>query len=95
MSVDTKRFHILAEKAEIEMNKAFSYRGLRLYVTDEDGRNEITIPAVDQFATEMDHFSRCVLDNQAPLTPGEEGLADMRLIAAIEESIKSGRPVKM
>ena len=34
----------------------------------------------------MDHFSDCVLNGKDPRTPGEEGLADMRVIAAIEEA---------
>ncbi|WP_148314085.1 Gfo/Idh/MocA family oxidoreductase [Sorangium cellulosum] len=43
----------------------------------------------------MDHFSRCVLDDRQPHTPGEEGLQDMRLIEAIYASAREGRPVKL
>jgi predicted dehydrogenase len=50
---------------------------------------------VNHFAAEMDHFSECILQNKDPLTPGEEGLADMRLIAAIEEAARSARAVKL
>jgi predicted dehydrogenase len=41
----------------------------------------------------MDHLSTCILDNKDPLTPGEEGLADMKVMAAIEESVRTGKAV--
>ncbi|HEX6961817.1 MAG TPA: Gfo/Idh/MocA family oxidoreductase [Lacipirellula sp.] len=43
----------------------------------------------------MEHFSECILNNKEPRTPGEEGLADMRVMAAIEESAASGKAVKL
>ena len=43
----------------------------------------------------MDHFSDCVLTGKDPLTPGEEGLADMRVIAAIEEAARTGQAVRL
>ena len=50
---------------------------------------------VNHFAAEMDHFSECVLTGQGPRTPGEEGLADMRVIAAIEEAARTGQTVRV
>ena len=46
---------------------------------------------MNHFAAEMDHFSECVLSDKDPPTPGEEGLADMRVIAAIEEAARTGQ----
>jgi glucose-fructose oxidoreductase len=44
----------------------------------------------------MDHFSECVLMGTEPLTPGEEGLKDLRIITAIYESAAGGgKPVKL
>ena len=50
---------------------------------------------VDHFAAEMDHFSACVLSDKPPRTPGEEGLRDIRIIAAINEAIRTGATVKL
>jgi len=36
-----------------------------------------------QFVREADHFSDCILHDKQPGTPGEEGLLDMKYIAAI------------
>lgn len=45
----------------------------------------------DQFAAELEYFSRCILDNETPEPSGAEGLADVRIIEAMHRSIKSGR----
>ena len=57
--------------------------------------NHITIGAKNQFAAEMDHFSACVLEDKKPHTPGEEGLQDQRIMEAIYQSAREGRPVKL
>jgi len=43
----------------------------------------------------MDHFSDCVLEDKRPWTPGEEGLQDQKIMEAIYESAKTGKPVKL
>ncbi|EKJ98654.1 hypothetical protein RBSH_05967 [Rhodopirellula baltica SH28] len=43
----------------------------------------------------MDHFSRDILEDRKPRTPGEEGLADMRVLAAMAQSIRDGRAVQL
>ena len=43
----------------------------------------------------MDRFSECILKDQPVRTPGEDGLADMRIMAAIEESARMGKAVKL
>jgi predicted dehydrogenase len=56
---------------------------------------ERDLPARDHFALEMDHMSECVLENREPLTPGEEGLRDLRVMMAIYEAASLGRTVKL
>jgi len=36
-----------------------------------------------------------VLNGKDPRTPGEEGLADLRVIAAIEEAARTGQAVRV
>jgi len=48
---------------------------------------------VNHFAAEMDHFSECVAADRPPRTPGEEGLADVRVIEAIAEAARTERAV--
>lgn len=44
---------------------------------------------------EMDHFSPVVLNNESCRTPGEMGLADMRIVDALQQSLQTGAPVKL
>lgn len=41
------------------------------------------------------HFVNCLLDDKPFLSPGEDGLAVTRTIAAIERSIKTGKSVRL
>jgi predicted dehydrogenase len=43
----------------------------------------------------MDHMSDCIMQNQQPLTPGEEGLRDLTIIHAIYESASSQKMVTL
>jgi predicted dehydrogenase len=56
---------------------------------------EHDLPAVDHFASEMDHMSESVIQNKEPLTPGEEGLRDLTIIQAIYESARNRGTVKL
>jgi glucose-fructose oxidoreductase len=49
----------------------------------------------DQVAAELIYFSGCVLGGKDPEPSGVEGLADVRVIRAIHESARTGRPVTL
>ncbi|RYD84519.1 MAG: Gfo/Idh/MocA family oxidoreductase [Verrucomicrobiaceae bacterium] len=100
-STESRRYRVHCEKGFVEMDPAFSYRGLRLRVKQGESKGgtpqlaEWNVKEVNQFAAEMDHFSECVLQDKLPRTPGEEGLQDMRIIAAIEEAARTGQTVRI
>jgi predicted dehydrogenase len=52
-------------------------------------------PIVDQFGAEMQYFSDCILNDREPEPDGSEGLADVRIVRAIIQSARSGKPVKL
>jgi len=96
---ESRFFRVQGAKAWAEMNPAFAYNGLRLrrgmLVDEKNAATEISIDPVDQFGREIDHMALCVVRNQTPHTPGEEGLQDQRIIEAIYESARTGRVVKL
>jgi predicted dehydrogenase len=99
-TTDSKWFRVMCDKGFIDMDPAFSYRGLKLKVQRDLGEDakevaELPIKQVNHFTEEMDHFSQCILKGEPPRTPGAEGLADMKIVLAIAESIKTGKPVKI
>ena len=89
------RYRVITTKGWFELEPATSYNGLRMYVRRGNVLEERSLPVRDHFAAEMDHLSGCVMDGKEPLTPGEEGLRDMKLIMAIYEAAKSGRTVRL
>lgn len=89
------RFRAVTDKGWFELEPALSYSGLRMRVARPGALEERQHPVRDHFASEMDHFAECVQTDKPPLTPGEEGLRDLRIMMAIYEAAKSGRTVKL
>jgi predicted dehydrogenase len=96
-----RRYRVFYDKSWAEMDPAFGYDGLRMRTSDfsDDqmtlSKEELVMPEVDHFAYEMDHLAQCIAENKEPLTPGEEGLADIRVLTAIQQSADTGRPVQI
>jgi predicted dehydrogenase len=86
------RFRAHAQKGWFGLEPAFNYGGIR--GMRSDGK-EIAFPAVDHFATEMDDFAQCILENRPTKVPGEEGLRDVKILMAIYESARTGQTVKL
>ena len=62
---------------------------------DNDWKEHPQVEEKNQFALEMDHMAQCVMNNQKPYTPGEEGLQDHKIMEAFYQSAKEGKPVKI
>jgi predicted dehydrogenase len=96
---DDKHQRLNFEKATVEMPNAYLYQGQRMTVIqrqgDATGRTELVLQAPNQFAEELDHMADCVMHNQRPRTPGEEGVQDHRLMEAIYRAAQSGQPVRL
>lgn len=56
---------------------------------------EINMPVTDQFAVELEDFADCIINKKPTRVSGEMGLADVKYLTAIYESIKKGRPVSL
>lgn len=85
-------FTVTAERGTFGMAPAYNYGGNR------SNRSDGNVPAFaphDMFATEMDDFARCILDDKPSRVAGEEGLQDVKLMMAIYESARTGRPVNV
>ena len=94
---ECRRYRVNAEAGWFGLDPAFSYENLQMEASHADGmiedRAHPGIVPKDQFALEIDHMAECVLANQTPYTPGEEGLQDQRIMEAIYASAASGKPV--
>jgi predicted dehydrogenase len=87
------RFRVTKPRGSAELEPALSYTGLRMRVFRGGAMEERILLQRDHFALEMDHLARCILDNAEPLTPGEEGLKDLKVMMAIYEAAQTGRTI--
>ena len=98
-SHEHRRLTVLGPKGVLVLENAFAYEGQQLFhgrkEGDAEARTQVSLAHHDQFALEIDHFAECVRANRTPRTPGEEGLQDQRIMAAIYESARTRRPVAL
>ncbi|CAJ0786500.1 Glucose--fructose oxidoreductase [Ralstonia psammae] len=87
------QYRILGTKGDLEVSPGFMFGvGLKYRATIEGKTHEEAFDATDQFGGELQYFSDCILHNREPEPNGEEGLADVRVLAAIERALESGQP---
>ena len=89
------RFRVFKPRGSFELEPASSYTGLRMRIFRGGSIEERMLPQRDHFALEMDHLSASVMNNTEPLTPGEEGLKDLKVMMAIYEAARTGKTVKL
>jgi predicted dehydrogenase len=89
------RYRVVGTDGWVELEPATIYSGLRMRAHRKNVLEEVQLPVRDHFALEMDHMSECVMENKEPLTPGEEGLRDLRIMTAIYEAGRTGKTVKL
>ena len=90
------QYRIVGTEGDLEVTPGYTWQqGLIHKLTVGEKTTEKSFGRSDHFGGETKYFSDCVLDDRHPEPDGEEGLADVRVIKAIEESLKTGQPVKV
>ena len=90
------QFHLVGTDAILHVEPAYDYKNSMQWTITRGTREEKkTFPKGDQFAAEMDYFSQCIIENREPEPSGAEGLADIRIIRAINEATKRGRAIRI
>jgi predicted dehydrogenase len=91
-------FRIVGEKGSLfsdpayMMNMAMEHK---LVVGPDNKASTQRFAATDHFGGELKYFSECVIEGRQPEADGEEGMLDVRVLAAIEESLQRNAPVAM
>jgi glucose-fructose oxidoreductase len=95
-SADMATYSVLGTKGKLKLDMAYEYADdISMEVSVGDKKQQRTYKQRDQFGPELLYFSDCILNNRKPEPSGEEGLADVRIIRAIQESARTGRAVKI
>jgi predicted dehydrogenase len=84
----TMAWEVYGQHGKMVADPGCFYNGNRLRISGVGGEGEPKIQEIDQFAREMDWMADVVRGRAPLVSPGEDGLQDMRLIHAILESVK-------
>lgn len=92
----TSHLSVIGTCGTLELEPAFEFPTPRhLVIRSLTGTEREHFPTTDQFAPELIEFARCITEHDEPETSGLEGLADVRIIEAIERSCVTGRTVEL
>jgi predicted dehydrogenase len=96
---ETRKLFVMSEAGSAGLDPAFGYNNLTMHLSRRNGMSngeeQRRWAPKSQFALEMDAYAEAIRNNQMPLTPGEEGLQDQKIMAAIYEAAAGGGVVKM
>jgi predicted dehydrogenase len=88
--------HVHGDKGWAELAPAFAFEEERRLSGKIAGRwFAKTFKPIDEFALELDYFSKCIRERCKPEPDGEQGLRDIIIIDAIYQAAKKGGTVKI
>lgn len=90
----TSYYEVVGTEGKLRLESAYSQSGeIVSYLSVNGTRKKKTFKQKDQFATEIDYFSNCILTDQPVEPSGKEGLADIEIIQALYESAHLGEKI--
>lgn len=92
----SESIRVIGATGELILDPAFKFDSTLRMTVRNDGSEEITTFApVDHFAGQIAYFSDCIRSGIRPVADGEEGLADMLALLAIEDAVRTGATVSL
>jgi predicted dehydrogenase len=89
-------YQVIGTKGDLRVEPSYSSgTEIKHYLKIEGETREESFAGRDQLAAEFVYFSDCVIQNKQPEPSGQEGLIDVRIIQALDESIQTGRFIKL
>ena len=87
-------YEVIGTDGVITLDHAYEYdEEMTMRVEGMHGTKTRMFPKRDQIAAEVEYFARCVREDIEPEPSGWEGLADVRILQAIQASARFGRAV--
>lgn len=87
---------IVGSTGEIEVINPYRFETAKCVRLAKDGKvTEQQFDHVENFSGQTAYFSDCILKGVRPESDGEEGLADVRAMLAIEEAARTGQAQKI
>ncbi len=86
-------YRVVGSKGDIELDPGFKFDcAMKMRLRRDGVTEEITYPQIDHFGAQVAYFSDCITAGTPPEADGAEGLADMRVLLAIEAAARTGKP---
>jgi predicted dehydrogenase len=96
ISAAVSSYRVVGSEGDLRVEPGYEYYGeLEHHLTIDGKTKSETFGKRDQFAPELEYFSRCILENEAPEPDAEEAIDDLRVIEAIRHSAASGKPLPL
>ena len=90
---DVDDYRIVGEKGDLFSQPAYQVgSSMKHTLTLQKKESTESFKTTDHFGGELKYFSDCVLEGRRPEADGEEGMLDIRVIAAIERALATGQP---
>ena len=92
---DRAHYQVVGTDGFLTLDNAYEYaaEGMTLQLVGKHGAKTRSFPRRDQIAAEIEYFARCIRDDLDPEPSGWEGLADVRILQALQASARFGRAV--
>jgi predicted dehydrogenase len=89
-------YRVSGTEGNLRVEPAYEYVGkLEHHLTIGEETKSNVFGKRDQFAPELEYFSRCILDDRSPEPNADEAICDLRVIEAVLESAASGKPIPL
>lgn len=89
-------YDVIGTEGTLRVDPAFTHSDGLAHELRIDGKTtRKSFGKRDQVAPEIMYFADCIAQNKVPEPSGYEGLADVRIIRAIETSVRTGRAVEL
>ncbi|MCG7424043.1 Gfo/Idh/MocA family protein [Kocuria rhizophila] len=97
-SESVERFTVAGTEGEISAEPCFGFgpdTGIEYTLTKSGTSESFAHDPVEQFGGQTQYFVDCLRNGVAPEPSGEEGMLDVRVNAAVLESLETGAPVSL
>jgi predicted dehydrogenase len=85
-------YTVLGTKGSLQVQPGYTYgESLEHFLTLGNKEDKVSYKSTDHFGGEMKYFSDCILHDIDPEPDAEEGLADVRVLQAIQRALETGQ----
>ncbi|RFB80730.1 Gfo/Idh/MocA family protein [Methylovirgula sp. 4M-Z18] len=86
-------YRVIGSSGDLELDPGFKFETATKLRLRRDGEiHETPFPHIDHFGAQVAYFSDCITSGTPPEADGEEGLADLRVLRAVEKGSLTGQP---